>query len=754
MSAIREFFESRFPDEVHATSLSHPAAAAMATLLCSGAYSGARLVACRRASDHADRPEMIVVDVEVALGQRPTINDVRSLEPVGIAYGRQGSLPTVYPLRDSFPSEVPHFNLSGRGQPRSLCLFDMQPEEALRLATPLVLIERVRFWMRETAYGRLHGEEQPLDPVFFGAITQVILPQHLDQGADAYIGVRRADRFDAPIFLLPCTPNFPGGKSTMSTILVKTGPLPHGRLREVPVNVAELLEVYADLGIDLVPTLKSALRAWLTKPDWRTLSDTACLIILQTVLERAPGKFGGEAIKAFFTTFKAVELAEQLGAFQRAGEYAALLLVQQPHDMEKLRGLALLPMDVCRPFDRQMAQAASGLADSSESTKRILLAGAGALGSQVAITAARMGLGSWTIVDDDYLLPHNMARHGLSHLHVGRSKAEALASEIRGLLGDEASSFHFDRVENVTPEALSTSEFVIDATASVPAARWMATVSTHTGRTCSVFLNPAGTDLVLLVEGENRSPRLDFVEMSYYWALASWNARDGHLSSGRLGLFPSGGCRRASLAISQADIGSLAPIAVKRLLQYSLPGHGLVEIISATEVTFSCPAADFSELELGKWTVAISNDVLDGIVTDREAAEGLETGGILVGTWDRVRQRVYVVGRYAPPPDSVAGPLSFVRGAEGVYQTLEAVERLTAGNLTYIGEWHTHPVGHGSQPSSDDRTLLKWIGEVLLFSDVHALMLVAGTDGVRVVMGQSDLTCLVPPRNSRPETPP
>ncbi len=725
MSAAQAFFEGNFPDEVSGQSLTHPAAAAMAGLLGSGAHSGGTLRACRRAPGQADGQagdlELLIVDVEVALGQRAIVNDIRSVEPVGIAYGKSDVLPAVYPLRDGFPSEIPHFNLAGRGMPRSLCLFEMQPEEALRLAAPFVLIERVRFWLRETAYGRLHGEDQPLDPVFLGAITQVILPRDADEGADAYIGVRRTDRLDAPIVLLPSARRVPGGIRPISTIMVKTKALPHGRLREVPVNVAELIEVYADRGVDLLPLLKDSFRAWLPKPDWKELADCECLIVVQTELERAPGKVEGEATKAFFTMCKAVELAEQLGAFHKAGGFAGMLLVQEPPDMDRLRGLALVPLDVHRPFDRAMAQAASGLAGRSENPVRILLAGAGALGSQVALTAARMGLGSWSIVDPDYLLPHNMARHALSHLCVSRPKANALASEICGLLGKDAASFLVARVEDVGADALSAADMVIDASASVPAARWMATVSTHLGRTCSVFLNPAGTDPVLLVEGEDRSPRLDHVEMSYYWALVSGEGQEGHLSSGKIGLFPSGGCRRASLAISQADIGSLAPLAVKRLLQYPLPTHGLIEILtltSGTEAIFSCRAADYSEMDLGGWMVAVSGDVLDGIVADRRVADGLETGGILVGTWDRVRRRVYVVGRYAPPPDSVAGPLSFVRGAEGIYQTLEAVERLTAGNLNYIGEWHTHPVGHGSQPSMDDRTLLRWISDVLVFSDV------------------------------------
>jgi hypothetical protein len=100
-----------------------------------------------------------------------------------------------------------------------------------------------------------------------------------------------------------------------------------------------------------------------------------------------------------------------------------------------------------------------------------------------------------------------------------------------------------------------------------------------------------------------------------------------------------------------------------------------------------------------------------------------------------VRARAYIVGNYPPPPDSVASATGFVRGEQGVFRTLDAVEAHTAANLTYIGEWHTHPPGHSSKPSADDGVLLRWIGDVLVFLDVPPLMLIAGQDGLRLLMG-------------------
>ena len=56
---------------------------------------------------------------------------------------------------------------------------------------------------------------------------------------------------------------------------------------------------------------------------------------------------------------------------------------------------------------------------------KVVVVGAGTLGSQIITTLARSGFGTWTIVDEDDLLPHNLARHALNGFYVGHSKAIA-----------------------------------------------------------------------------------------------------------------------------------------------------------------------------------------------------------------------------------------------------------------------------------------------------------------------------------------
>ena len=742
MSRWQTFFEELYTEEVPLSRLPHPGARALAELLASEIYTGAKLFGARAGNAHFPDACLLFINVDVALGQRKLVNAINAIEPMAIVYSRIELLPSVYALREDFPEDVPHLNLTMKDCPRSLCLFEMPTEEAIRIATPFVLVEQVRMWLKETAYGRLHGDDQPLDPIFLNGCQPIVLPRvPMDQGQNLFRAFRVSDHSGFPTFVFPVVSKedeTEGQQSVMAVLMIATAALPHARLRMVPINIAELVEAYNEMGIDVLHAMQTGLRTWPGKPELNALIHQKCLLVIRTPIERSAGRVDGEAAKAFITECTAGVFAEKIGAFWENEGFAAPLIGVAPPELSQLADVKLHPMDVHRSLDRSMAQSAAGLAPNEHGPIAVTLVGAGAVGSQIALTAARMGLGVWSVVDPDHLLPHNMARHGLSIRYLGRAKADALAEEIEGILGVHTASGIVARASDPASQAaLSSAALVIDAAASVSVSRWLSSDVAFQGRAVSVFLNPKGTHLVILLEGEERRPRLDHVEMAYYWGLISGSLPKDHFADGRVGLFPSGGCRVPSLAIAQANIGALAPFAVKRLLQSELPAAGLVEVREVADdgvKLFSCQPRVYREAPVAEWTACISVDVLQAIATDRLAAGELETGGILVGTWDRIRKRVYVVGYFDPPPDSVAEATGFTRGSKGVYETIETVQRLTAGNLTYIGEWHTHPRGMRSTPSSDDRILMRWIEDVLKFSDAPAIMLIAGKEGVRAII--------------------
>jgi hypothetical protein len=79
---------------------------------------------------------------------------------------------------------------------------------------------------------------------------------------------------------------------------------------------------------------------------------------------------------------------------------------------------------------------------------RVMLIGAGSIGSATAHALAGYGIGHLTLVDPDRLQWHNLVRHTSSRKHIGRAKVTALADELSILRPDTT----------VTPLALDVIE--------------------------------------------------------------------------------------------------------------------------------------------------------------------------------------------------------------------------------------------------------------------------------------------------------
>ena len=78
---------------------------------------------------------------------------------------------------------------------------------------------------------------------------------------------------------------------------------------------------------------------------------------------------------------------------------------------------------------------------------RIGIAGAGGLGSNVALMLARSGVNDFIIVDDDMVEPSNLNRQQYFPRHLGMPKAEALASVLHELdpaIKVDARSLHIE----------------------------------------------------------------------------------------------------------------------------------------------------------------------------------------------------------------------------------------------------------------------------------------------------------------------
>lgn len=446
------------------------------------------------------------------------------------------------------------------------------------------------------------------------------------------------------------------------------------------------------------------------------------------------------AVESYHTSAFLLEsgrsVGEAIGLWAEVDGQLGRLIRREPPDLEE--SPQVVGMNVQRAFDRNVAQQQNGTTEQGDGP-RVTCIGAGALGSQVLMNLTRAGWGSWTVVDHDQLLPHNLARHALFGSQVGEHKAKGL--ELLGSLtieGEQAiSAIVADVLEPLdTAEGLSDSlaraELIVDMAASVPVARRLSCDVDSSARRISLFLNPRGTDLVLLAEDRDRVTPLDVLEMQYYRAISSDSSLSDHLADSdtrRYGL----GCRDVSSVLPQDQVAIHSGLGAHALRTAWDQSKSTIAIWRLDPSSFSIAQTEIQseamiEFRLADWTLRTDDGVVRKLEHWRSARLPSETGGVLVGSVDRTRRIVYVADALPSPRDSIEWPHSYIRGTRGLSQKVAAISALTHEQLNYVGEWHSHPDGSSTLPSEDDREAFRWLADRISLDSQPAVFCIVGGD--------------------------
>lgn len=279
-------------------------------------------------------------------------------------------------------------------------------------------------------------------------------------------------------------------------------------------------------------------------------------------------------------------------------------------------------------------------------------------------------------------------------------------------------------------ERLGNADLVLDMAASIPVSRHLAQDTPGAAKRVSFFLNPVGSDLVMLVEDTRREIRLDSLEMQYYRAVL----RDGRLRNhfrrpdGTVRYGTS--CRDVSAHLPQTQVALYAAIAARRLPSVADQEDAAIRIWQTSSGTDDVAAFDVAARKVkrqpaGEWTVVYDDGLAETLLDLRKARLPNETGGILVGSFDVERRTVYVVDTIPSPLDSQERKTLYIRGADGLHERLDDVQERTLGQLEYVGEWHSHPDGHECMPSHDDLDVLSWLSSHMDSDGVPGVMMIA-----------------------------
>jgi hypothetical protein len=638
-------------------------------------------------------------------------------------------------LRHDFP-RVPHLNHTHREFPRSLCLYEQAwPDVAIRW-TPIGFVERIRDWLKLTAKGMLHQDDQPLEQLLFGTGLRIILPtellSELDGDAPVRLDVYRLGNHEQlrNLVALKATNKRPerGALEYIATTFTAQ-PQTHGIIRSTPSTLSELDEFLTAGGIDLIGTLRKRLDEW--EPRLRT---ARLVVIISFPLRRSDAEEVERWDFWAFLTGKTVrEIGVEIGHWGLQDREVARLLT--PDDTKRGQGVLIEVVSPYMDFSRKSAAAANGVAPDE---RRVVAVGAGALGSQVIATLARSGFGFWTVVDEDDLLPHNLARHALPGEAVGCAKADAMAMYLNRMYADKspaegvaADVLSPGKKKAVLEEKYADADVLLDVAASVPVARWLAVDAESAARRVSVFLNPQGTDLVVLAEGKDRTVTLDALEMQYYQAAATHAELGGHLASNDARLRYGRTCRDVTTAIPSHLVTMHAAIASQAIRRALTSDNASVRVWRADAESLAVTpveveVATVHRQQLGEWTLVIDDRLASKLANLRIAKLPNETGGVLIGAYDLTRRIVYVVDTVASPPDSAEWPTLYIRGSEGLLDQVREFSSGSGGQLEYVGEWHSHPDGCPTLPSSDDLIVFSWLTEHMDAAGLPALMAIVG----------------------------
>jgi integrative and conjugative element protein (TIGR02256 family) len=680
---------------------------------------------------HEDGFDVVDVMVEPQLDQKrvvPILNE----ESVRFRFPVEGDeAPKIYARRADFPADLTHTNFDRTDNGYCLCVWEENWDDLRRALTAQALFERVRDWLAKTAAGTLHAEGQALEPMIPVTASTVILPPG---EPPALLHIHEYGKDGSALTLrLDASPSPTSAYHDFSIMRLELPPQVHGALHGLPLTLAGLRDLLAPLGADLA----QALGDWLVAPEQRAGEDRNILILLVLPKRaRAKAKVTDWDIWALQPMEKLFALSERLGRTAPDPATGRPQVLLTPDRCGDLGGVDLYTWRVVQRLDRSTARRYAGTKLKKDSP--LVAIGAGAIGSNVMTNAVRAGIGPWTVIDDDINLPHNIVRQVHFDPMVGHSKALSATALLNAILAEEGNrGITADFLDAEEPEAtaigaaLESAAVAIDFSAS-PAVLGALADDGRAKRAASFFFNPEGSDLVILGEAKDRVIRLDEIEAQYFLATATSRWLEGHLDGSRVDFVRyANACQDLMRPVPPWQFQTLCGIAAGQIASVITDRRAKAAIwrldpATGTIVPIKLRLSKVHRYALQGFRVTVADHVISTMRALRREAAPNETGGILIGSYDLARRVIHVVEALPAPPDSRQTPTYFVRGAKDLKPLVEELARRSAGAISYLGEWHSHPDRCDARPSDDDEEVFAYLRKHLDPTGSPYLMAICG----------------------------
>lgn len=765
-----ETWLSQFGPPTDARNLASPDAVALVSFVQRYALEIARIVEVR-ASDDSD---LVVLDFQTARPQA-SVWPIKQCERIGVRFSVHGAMPLVYMLRPDFP-DTEHQQLTIEGSPRAICIDDRPWAEARLTWTPAELVQRIFSWFSRAILGQLHDARQPIDPVLAGSTLSFLISRSLLQDAWKHdlicihnTGHRQTLRVRPIQGLKESVKDI----EPVCVIAYRVAPERMTRMQFAPNNLSSLAVILQSRDVTLLEDLSQRLSDWLAQGEaaaWR-LNARFVIVVEMPIVSPRGDQQDGTDLRAYVTGQSAGDMAVALGVAFRADTkdegsgvgYVMAVVPTSPNE-EAIRAISLDVAEIHYEFDRPLATRLAGL-DQQDARKAVLV-GAGAIGSHVADCLLREGRFSWTVIDDDYLLPHNLARHTGRSADVTQNKAEIVAGMMNSVfdIGEsmpvaraiDSNVFSGGHEGSQTHSALCESDLIIDASASVLVERYLSDHESNARRT-SIFFTPSGKGAVLLSEPADRLCTLRDLEAQYLGLVAEDARLGSHLQDPTQSFAYTGACRAITNMIPQSSVLTLSGLVSSGLGEAVSSPKGMIKLWSLRDNgsvdTYEFVPEPVRQASTDDWVVSISEGVVRRIMDLRRSRLPNETGGLLFGVVDIPSKRIHVVVAAPAPPDSEETSSGFVRGTQCVKEYIDRVSERTKGQVRYVGEWHSHPPRATSLPSSIDLAQIDWLATLFDMDTLPALMVIAGDRDLRIILANKQTAPVADCTNRRADSP-
>lgn len=673
-------------------------------------HSYVDVVKCLRRSDES---EVLIMNFHtLEIPDYPAF-DIKSSEQVVIVCSCEDSdHPEVYALRHDFPIGLPHSNAKPFQRPISMCISEIAFEDVRLNFNSLQFLESIRRWFNLNSINALHEKDRGLE-VFF----QI-------QNACCIIGSRDNKNFGiySKVSDNASTLDFTSEKSKATHVLVDivAEPSVYANFACLPSCIGDLSEVTNVEGNSISKCILDLM------DYYRTFLLDLPIIVIFRIKQKDNNRKNRTDLFAFEIPVKACDIFTRLkkNSFKNFINWFEQIAIQ----------VQICQLPPIRTFNRIINK-------TEQNLSKITLIGVGTLGSNILDHFVRQGLADEIAISDhDIFMSHNVARHVLLPKDVMKKKVHALASHYTGMLEQKitaipSNALHLTCYEN--EKLFKKTQLIIDASTSPTVERMLAIEQLPSNnRRCTVFLNPKGTDLVMFMEDEYRNNRLDLLEMLYQRELILSPALSKHMEDPTKEPTNAFNCRSVSAILDYDNIGILSSVASQQIKSSygkseAVASLWMINQADSSVSRYVIPVTSWDEYKVDNIKLYVLNAALNDIKAAYSKSSGDETGGCLFGCYDRDRQIVYVIYAADAPEDSIKTPDSFIRGSKGMIDLKNKIQKLSAYQVGYIGEWHIHPKMVNS-PSLDDRKQFEVMSKVCIFDDIPFVQCIYGNNGLYI----------------------